>query len=128
MEEKLQEKAVLVGLNITTNVKKIDDIDINESMEELKELVKAAGAEVLASVIQNKPARDAAYFIGKGKVEEIRDYCHMLGATMIVFNDELSGAHMRNIINGIIGLATNKAFWSIGAAVLAMFLFKKFKD
>ena len=60
MEEKLQEKAVLVGLNITTNVKKIDDIDINESMEELKELVKAAGAEVLASVIQNKPARDAA--------------------------------------------------------------------
>ena len=97
MEEKLQEKAVLVGLNITTNVKKIDDIDINESMEELKELVKAAGAEVLASVIQNKPARDAAYFIGKGKVEEIRDYCQMLGATMIVFNDELSGAHMRNI-------------------------------
>ena len=97
MEEQLQEKAVLVGLNITTNVKKIDDIDINESMEELKELVKAAGAEVLASVIQNKPARDAAYFIGKGKVEEIRDYCHMLGATMIVFNDELSGAHMRNI-------------------------------
>ena len=65
MEEQLQEKAVLVGLNITTNVKKIDDIDINESMEELKELVKAAGAEVLASVIQNKPARDAAYFIGK---------------------------------------------------------------
>lgn len=97
MEEQLQEKAVLVGLNITTNVKKIDDIDINESMAELKELVKAAGAEVLASVIQNKPARDAAYFIGKGKVEEIRDYCHMLGATMIVFNDELSGAHMRNI-------------------------------
>ena len=42
MEEQLQEKAVLVGLNITTNVKKIDDIDINESMEELKELVKAA--------------------------------------------------------------------------------------
>ena len=84
MEEQLQEKAVLVGLNITTNVKKIDDIDINESMAELKELVKAAGAEVLASVIQNKPARDAAYFIGKGKVEEIRDYCHMLGATMIV--------------------------------------------
>jgi hypothetical protein len=35
---------------------------------------------------------------------------------------------MRNIINGIIGLTTNKAFWSIGAAVLAMFLFKKFKD
>ena len=44
--EKQQERALLIGLNITTNVKKIDDIDINESMEELKELAKAAGAEV----------------------------------------------------------------------------------
>ena len=40
--EKIVEKALLVGLNITTNVKKVDDIDINESMEELKELAKAA--------------------------------------------------------------------------------------
>ena len=70
--EKVIEKALLVGLNITTNTKKIDDIDINESMEELKELVKAAGAEVVGSVIQNRPAREAAFFIGKGKVEEIK--------------------------------------------------------
>lgn len=103
MEENQKEKALLVGLNITTNVKKIDDIDINESMQELKELVKAAGAEVVGSVIQNRSARDAAYFIGKGKVEEIRDYCYALGATMVVFNDELSGAHMRNI-EDLIGL------------------------
>ena len=45
MEEK-KEKALLVGLNITSTARKIDDIDINESMEELKELAKAAGAEV----------------------------------------------------------------------------------
>lgn len=57
MEENQKEKALLVGLNITTNVKKIDDIDINESMQELKELVKAAGAEVVGSVIQNRPDR-----------------------------------------------------------------------
>ena len=44
MEEK-KEKALLVGLNITSTARKIDDIDINESMEELKELAKAAGAE-----------------------------------------------------------------------------------
>ena len=42
MEEK-KEKALLVGLNITSTARKIDDIDINESMEELKELAKAAG-------------------------------------------------------------------------------------
>ena len=39
MEEK-KEKALLVGLNITSTARKIDDIDINESMEELKEIVK----------------------------------------------------------------------------------------
>ena len=96
MEEKI-EKALLVGLNITSTARRLDDIDINESMEELKELVKAAGAEVVGSLIQNKQSRDAAYYVGKGKVEEIKAYCDSLGATMVVFNDELSGAHIRNI-------------------------------
>lgn len=95
--ENIVERALLVGLNITTNVKKIDDIDINESMEELKELAKAAGAEVVGDLIQNRPARDAAFYIGKGKVEEIKAYCDSLDATVVVFNDELSGAQIRNI-------------------------------
>ena len=96
METK-QERALLVGLNITSTARRIDDIDINESMEELKELAKAAGAEVVGSLIQNKQTRDAAFYVGKGKVEEIKAYCDSLGATMVVFNDELSGAHIRNI-------------------------------
>ncbi|MGL5641834.1 MAG: HflX GTPase family protein, partial [Paraclostridium sp.] len=95
--EKIVEKALLVGLNITTNVKKVDDIDINESMAELKELAKAAGAEVVGSIIQNRPAREAAFYIGKGKVEEIKAYCDSLDATVVIFNDELSGAQIRNI-------------------------------
>lgn len=95
--EKNVERALLVGLNITTNTKKVDDIDINESMEELKELAKAAGAEVVGSIIQNRPAREAAFYIGKGKVEEIRAYCESLDATVVIFNDELSGAQIRNI-------------------------------
>ncbi|MEG0050896.1 MAG: GTPase HflX [Terrisporobacter sp.] len=96
MEKKI-ERALLIGLNITTNVKKIDDINVEESMEELKELTKAAGAEVVGSFIQNRPAIDAAYYVGKGKVEELRQYCEATDATMIIFNDELSGAHIRNI-------------------------------
>ena len=66
-------------------------------MEELKELAKAAGAEVVGSIIQNRPAREAAFYIGKGKVEEIRAYCESLDATVVIFNDELSGAQIRNI-------------------------------
>ena len=96
MEEK-KEKALLVGLNITSTARKIDDIDINESMEELKELAKAAGAEVVGSLIQNRQSRDAAFYVGKGKVEEIKAYSDSLGATVVIFNDELSGAHIRNI-------------------------------
>ena len=95
--EKQVERAFLIGLNITTNVKKIDDINVEESMEELKELAKAAGAEVVGSIIQNRPAIDAAYYVGKGKVEELRQYCEATEATMVIFNDELSGAHIRNI-------------------------------
>ena len=96
MEQK-KERALLVGLNITSIVRRNDDIDINESMEELKELTKAAGAEVVGSLIQNKQTKDAAFYIGKGKVEEIKAYCESLEATMVIFNDELSGAHIRNI-------------------------------
>ena len=97
--KEIQEKALLVGLNLTTIVKKNDDIDTNESMEELKELPKAAGAEVVGSLIQNKHSVDAAYYIGKGKVEEIRAYSDSLDATLVIFNDELSGAQIRNIEN-----------------------------
>ena len=97
--KEIQEKALLVGLNLTTIVKKNDDIDTNESMEELKELTKAAGAEVVGSLIQNKHSVDAAYYIGKGKVEEIRAYSDSLDATLVIFNDELSRAQIRNIEN-----------------------------
>lgn len=96
MEDKI-EKALLVGLNITSATKRDDNIDINESMEELKELTKAAGAEVVGSLIQNRQSKDSAYYVGKGKVEEIKAYSDSLGATMVIFNDELSGAHIRNI-------------------------------
>lgn len=97
--KEIQERALLVGLNLTTIVKKSDDIDTSESMEELKELTKAAGAEIVGSLIQNKHSIDAAYYIGKGKVEEIRAYSDSLDATLVIFNDELSGAQIRNIEN-----------------------------
>ena len=96
MEDK-KERALLVGLNITSTARRIDDIDINESMDELKELAKAAGAEVVGSLIQNRQSRDSAFYVGKGKVEEIKVYSDSLQATVVIFNDELSGAHIRNI-------------------------------
>ncbi|WP_024620866.1 GTPase HflX [Metaclostridioides mangenotii] len=95
--EKEHEKALLVGLNLTTNLKRSDDIDINDSMKELEELAKAAGAEVVGSLIQNKQSIDAAFYMGKGKIEEIAAYSKSLEATIVIFNDELSGSQIRNI-------------------------------
>lgn len=93
------ERAILIGLNLTSIQKKQSDIDIEESMAELKELATAAGAEVIATMVQNKSSIDPATFLGSGKIEEIREYAEKMDATMIVFNDELSGAQIRNIEN-----------------------------
>nr|WP_246579344.1 GTPase HflX [Alkaliphilus flagellatus] len=84
----------MVGLN---NTGKKESIDIEISMNELSELTKAAGAEVLSIAIQNRPAVDVTYFIGKGKVDEIKQLCETLEADMVIFNDELSGSQIRNL-------------------------------
>lgn len=89
---KIEEKAILVGYN--------DDaqgLDIEYSMEELKELAAAAGVEVVGSTVQNKKTVDVAYYIGSGKVEEVRQLAEANDANLIIFNDELSGSQIRNL-------------------------------
>ena len=102
-EEQILERALCVGLNLTSKIKRDSEITIEESMAELKELVKAAGAQVVGDLIQNKDKIDTATYLGSGKIEEIKIYAESLNASMIVFNDELSGAQIRNI-EDIIGL------------------------
>ncbi|MDI9476773.1 MAG: GTPase HflX [Natronincolaceae bacterium] len=89
-----KQRVILVGLN---NTGEKESVDIEASMEELGELAKAANAEVLAIAIQNRPSIDAAYYIGKGKAEEIKQLCETLGVNMVIFNDELSGSQIRNL-------------------------------
>jgi len=48
-------------------------------------------------IIQRRPAKDPAFFIGRGKVEELSLICQALDANLIIFDDELSGVQMRNI-------------------------------
>lgn len=93
-----RQRAVIVGFNHNSNR---NEINIDDSMEELKELVHAAGAEVADTIIQNKASIDVRFYIGKGKVEEVRLACEQLGANLVVFNDELSGAQMRNLTEAI---------------------------
>jgi len=94
MIDELVQRAILVGFNRN---ERFAEIEIDESMEELGELTKAAGAEVLGMIVQNKQTPEAATLIGKGKVQEVREMAENMEANLIIFNDELSGAQLRNL-------------------------------
>lgn len=87
------QRAILVGLNRSIK----GEIPIEESMQELHELTLAAGAEVLGTIVQSKQTIEARTYIGKGKVEEVMHAVALEEANLVVFNDELSGAQIRNL-------------------------------
>lgn len=68
-----------------------------QSLQELSTLAITAGADVLQIFLQEKPRRDPAYYCGKGKLEEIRAYCEMKNIDLVLFDDPLTPAQMRNI-------------------------------
>ena len=71
--------------------------DTKESMKELAELVDTAGATVLDSIIQSRERMHPGTYIGKGKIEEVKDRVIELGATGVVCDDELTPAQLRNL-------------------------------
>ncbi|QHT61740.1 GTPase HflX [Paenibacillus lycopersici] len=91
----LRDRAILVSL-VTPDIKRGSG-DPEHSLRELVNLAETAGVEVLASMTQNKDSVDAKWFIGKGKVEELRLAADELGATTAIFDQELSGAQVRNL-------------------------------
>ena len=88
-EEK--ERVILVGVSTREN----DDTE--DSLDELKDLVKTAGAEAVGRVIQKRELVHPGTYVGKGKIEEIRELLWELDATGIVCDDELSAAQMNNL-------------------------------
>lgn len=96
-QELHRERMILAGLYVTNYKVSRSTVDIYESMKELDELAKAAGGEVIGSIVQNRETYDAAYYFGKGKAEEIKVYAENMQADMIVVNEELSGAQIRNL-------------------------------
>ncbi|MBM7563380.1 GTPase HflX [Paenibacillus sacheonensis] len=94
-ETDVQDRAILVSL-VTPNIKRGSG-DPEHSLQELVNLAETAGVEVLTSMTQNKEKIDTKWFIGKGKVEELRAAAEELGATTAIFDQELSGAQVRNL-------------------------------
>ncbi|WP_211747874.1 GTPase HflX [Paenibacillus sp. Marseille-Q4541] len=91
----MKDKAVLVSL-VTDQVKRTG-INPEYSLEELVKLAETAGVEVLSVISQNKETPDSRWFIGKGKVEELKLVADELGATTAIFDQDLSGAQVRNL-------------------------------
>ena len=83
-------KAILVGLDT-------GEYDAAVSMDELRALADTAGCETVLTVIQSRPAPEAATCIGAGKLEEIREQAELLEADLLIFDTELTGMQMRNI-------------------------------
>ena len=71
--------------------------DMQVSLDELEELVRTAGGEVAARVVQKRPAYDSASCIGAGRLEEMAELCRQLDVNRIVFDCELTATQIRNI-------------------------------
>lgn len=85
------ERVLLVGVQLE------NEDDAESSLEELKELAKTAGAVTVGKIIQSRENYHPATYIGKGKIEEVRELVHKLDATGIICDDELSPAQLRNL-------------------------------
>ncbi len=90
---KTKEKAILVGAKLPS----VNRFYSEESLEELKLLAETAGAEVLDTAIQERRKLDPAFFIGKGKTDQIADLARRKGANITIFDDDLSPAQVYNL-------------------------------
>ncbi len=89
--EEFREKVILAGISLE------DGDDTEDSLEELAELVHTAGALTVGTIIQKREAVHPGTYVGKGKLEEIKEMIYETGATGIVCDDELSPAQLRNL-------------------------------
>ncbi len=87
------ERAILVAVR-TPDISK-DKVE--EHLDELELLSETAGAEAVFKVLQDKARVDSAYFIGKGKAEEIAQLVEMNDVNLIIFDDDLTATQVRNL-------------------------------
>ena len=87
--KEIEEKVILLGVDVGDDTK--------ESMKELAELVDTAGAIVLDSIVQSRERIHPGTYLGKGKIEEVRERIDKLDATGVVCDDELTPAQLRNL-------------------------------
>ena len=89
----IRERIILVALTMPDRT----DDETQESLDELAQLIDTAGADEVARVTQRRESPDSAYYIGKGKAEELRELCLALDSDTVVFDNELSPGQQFNL-------------------------------
>lgn len=90
------ERTILVGMEYGGMLSTLG-WSVEDSLEELKQLADTAGAQVVAKFLQKRPKPDPAFFIGRGKVQELALYVQQENIDLCIFDDELTPAQQRNI-------------------------------
>ncbi len=93
IDRSFREKIILVGVSFGH----VDLEATNSSLDELAQLVDTAGADVVATSVQRRDRPDPAYYVGRGKVDELVDMSKELDVDTVVFDDELTPAQQRNL-------------------------------
>lgn len=88
--ENKKERALLISVDT-------GEFDAQASIEELSELADTAGAEVIAMLVQKRPAPSAACFVGTGRLDEIASLCSANDIDIIIADAELTPVQVRNI-------------------------------
>lgn len=93
IERAFRERIVLVGVTLAGHT----DDETEEGLDELSLLIDTAGADEAARVTQRRDTPDPAFYIGKGKAEELREVCLAIDADTVVFDNELSPGQQYNL-------------------------------
>ena len=93
IDRTFREKIVLVAVALPDQT----DEQVDQSLDELELLVDTAGADVAGRIVQRRDAPDHTWYIGKGKVDELKELCLAVDADTVVFDNELAPAQQFNL-------------------------------
>ncbi|MGC8595148.1 MAG: GTPase HflX [Candidatus Kryptoniota bacterium] len=88
-----RERAIIVGAVLRGQDRQV----VEEYLDELTLLADTAGAKVVQRIVQERQAPDPAFYVGKGKAEQIYQACEENDADLVIFDDDLSGVQIRNL-------------------------------
>jgi GTP-binding protein HflX len=93
INQSVVDKAILVAVK----TRDISQERVEEHLQELEMLADTAGAETIIKIVQERDRYDSAFFIGKGKAEEIAELAELNEVTIVIFDEDLNPTQVRNL-------------------------------